>query len=106
MKQVNLIGTKYVNRFINNDTGEIFDEVTNKAYYESLAQPNPVNPTMEGYTWKVSFSDNLYDTQDGNIGDNEYAAVSMYLFKIPGQGVQMSNVDPNISTAPMQVNAQ
>lgn len=105
LKKVNIIGTKYVNRFLKDDTGEVFDETTNKEYYESLSLPNAVNPIKEGYTWKVSFSDNLFDTETGNLEDNQYATMPMYIHKLAGQSPVVGIIDPTESTAPMQVNS-
>lgn len=72
LTKLNIIGELFFNVF-EDSNGNKLEEETTKEFYTQLRNPNPTNPTKDGYTWKYSYSDNKYDSQSGRLEDKTYA---------------------------------
>lgn len=83
MQQVNIIGKKYVHVFRRSD-GVLIEQETDAADYFQLGQPNPVNPSLPDCVWLNSHERQLFDTPSGDIEDDQYAVMEMYVVKTTG----------------------
>jgi hypothetical protein len=80
---VHIIGTKYIDYFMNGTTTVAFPG--DSAIDSNFDKPDAAIPTLDGLTWVRTIGDNLYDTPSGDleVGDDAVQADNSYIENAP-----------------------
>lgn len=87
MTEKTVVGEEYWHVFESNIVpGTFVNQVCTQLEYNALEQPNCTNPTLNGHTWRYSFSDWTYNTSSGRLEDGCYVTVNgLHYLKLPNE---------------------